>query len=294
MKIKKSAADLFRSCLTRISPMLNTKVTYYIKFRRKLDLEHPVTLNDKILWLKFHTYWNNPLIKKCADKYAVRDYITEKGYPELLNELYGAYDNVDDIPWEQLPDRFALKLNVGCGKNIIVHDKKSLDIEQTKKTMKKWLKSKDWLRYSEMQYKNVKPYILVERYLGDAQTKSLPEDYKFYCLNGKSKYVMVCEDRLIGQKPEYYYFDQEWNMMPYTADSLKNPDRVIPKPALIDEAFAYAEKLSSDFPFVRVDLYIVSNKVYFGELTFTPSAGMDNGRLPKTDKILGDELTLPV
>lgn len=118
-------------------------------------------------------------------------------------------------------------------------------------------------------------------------------DYKFYCMNGKSMYVMVCEDREIGKKAKYFYFDKAWNMMPYSQDALDDPDRVIPKPEGIDLAFEYAEKLSKEFPFVRVDLYIVDGKVYFGELTFTPSAGLDTGRLPATDRILGDQLVLP-
>ena len=107
--------------LTRISPMLNTRVLYRYVFKKKLDLDHPLTLNDKVLWLKFNTYWKNELIKKCADKYRVREYLKEKGFSELLIELIGVYDDPKEIDWEALPDSFALKLNVGCGKNIIVN-----------------------------------------------------------------------------------------------------------------------------------------------------------------------------
>ncbi len=113
-------------------------------------------------------------------------------------------------------------------------------------------------------------------------------------MNGKSKYVMICVDRIIGKKVKYFYFDRDWNMMPYTQDALNDPNRIIPKPDHIDEAFEYAEKLSKDFPFVRVDLYIVNGKIYFGELTFTPSAGLDSGRLRSTDEILGAQLVLPL
>ncbi len=292
MNIKKKAASVFRSGLTLISPMLNTKVTYLVKFHKKLDLSNPITLNEKILWLKFNTYWNNPLIKQCADKYRVREYIERCGYPELLPELIGKYENVEEINWDKLPGRFALKLNVGCGYNIIVSDKKTLNIESTKSIMDKWLKSKYYLNHSEMQYKDVKPYILIEEYLGD-DNGSLPQDYKFYCMNGKSKYVMVCADREIGRAAKYYYFDRDWKMMPYTYDALNNCGNSIQKPEHIDLAFDYAEKLSNSFPFVRVDMYVVKGKVYFGELTFTPSAGMDVSRMPSTDKILGEQLILP-
>ena len=293
MSIKKSVFGIVRSVLTLISPKLNTMVCYRVKFKRKLDLVHPVTLNDKILWLKFNTYWNNPIIKQCADKLRVREYLTEHGYGYLLNELIGVYYKVDEIDWASLPDRFAIKLNVGCGCNIIVSDKSKLDINKTKTKMKKWLKSNYWLGWSEMQYKDVKPCILIEKYLG-GDSGELPEDYKFYCFNGKAKYVMVCVDREIGKHAAFYYFDRNWSMMPYSADYFANPDRIIPRPPLIDEAFEVAEKLSHEFPFVRTDLYVVDGKVIFGELTFTPSAGLDQSRLPETDRILGEQLELPV
>lgn len=109
------------------------------------------------------------------------------------------------------------------------------------------MRSEYYLDHSEMQYKDVKHYIIIENYLGK-DNGDLPEDYKFYCMNGKSKYVMVCADREIGKAAKYFYFDRNWNMMPYTKDALEDPKRVIPKPEHIDEAFDYAEKLSKDFP----------------------------------------------
>lgn len=292
MRIKKNVTGVFRSFLTIISPKLNTKVCYLVKFKRNLDLKHPITLNDKILWLKFNTYYDNPTIKQCADKLRVRDYLTNNGYGYLLNDLLGVYYNVDEIDWNTLPDRFALKLNVGCACNIIVPDKSKLDINKTKDTMKKWLKSNYWLGWSELQYKDVKPCILIEKYLGSDDGK-LPEDYKFYCFNGKAKYVMVCVDREIGKHAAFYYFDRNWTMMPYSADYFDNPNRIIPRPPHIEEAFDVAEKLSKEFPFVRADLFIIDHKIVFGELTFTPSAGLDQSRLPETDKLLGEQLILP-
>lgn len=291
MRFKEALAHNFRCFLSIISPKLNTKVCYYFKFGKKLNLDRPETLNEKILWLKFNSYLNNDVIKQCADKYQVREYLKRKGYETLLNPLIGAYDNIESIPWDDLPNSFALKLNVGCGKNIIVHNKHEIDASSVKLAMKSWLSDNYWKAYSEMQYKDVKPYILIEEYLGGPNGE-LPDDYKFYCMNGKSKYVMVCEDREIGEKAKYFYFDRDWNMMPYTQDALDDPKRVIPKPEHIDEAFEIAEKLSKEFTFVRVDLYIINGKVFFGEFTFTPSAGLDNGRLPQTDRMLGEQLSL--
>ena len=112
--LKRAMQGAFRSTLTLISPKLNTAVTYRVKFGRKLDLTRPTTFNEKVLWLKFNTYWNNDTVKQCADKLRVRDYLEQHGYGYLLNELIASYEDVDSIDFSTLPDRFAIKLNVGC------------------------------------------------------------------------------------------------------------------------------------------------------------------------------------
>ena len=296
--LKKTLQGAFRSTLTVISPKLNTEVTYRVKFGRKLNLSNPQTINEKVLWLKFNTYWENDTIKQCADKLRVRDYLEQRGFDHLLNGLIGAYENVDDIDFSKLPNQFALKLNVGCACNIIVSDKSKLNIENAKKTMKKWLSANYWLGWSEMQYKGVKPCILIEEYLGD-EDGTLPVDYKFYCMNGKATSVMVCEDRDGVHHPKFFFMDKEWNKLPYTEEVFKYPDFQIEKPGKMDKAFEVAESLAKEFPFVRVDLYIVKDKIYFGELTFTPAAGMDTdfkfkapGAEKDTDTILGEKLKL--
>ena len=217
----------------------------------------------------------------------------------MLNELIASYEDVDSIDFSTLPDRFAIKLNVGCACNIIVQDKSKLDIEATKNTMRKWLKNNYWLGWSEMQYKDVKPCILIEKYLG-GDDGSLPVDYKFYCMNGKATSVMVCEERDGIHHPKFFFMDRKWNKLPYTEEVFKYPDFEIEKPDSMDEAFEIAELLAKEFPFVRVDLYIVRNRIYFGELTFTPAAGMDTdfkfrapGAIKDTDTILGELLKLP-
>lgn len=294
MNIKQTIAHYFRCGLTIISPKLNTIVTYRIKFGKWLDFNNPKTLNEKILWLKFNDYLDNPVIKQCADKYRVRDYVKQVGCGEILNELIAVYNTTDEIEWDKLPLSFALKLNVGCGYNIIVHDKTKFDEEETKKKLRKWMKEKYYLGYSEMQYKDVKPMILVEKYL-KPRDGILPEDYKFYCFDGESPYVMACTDRKEGGKhPRYWYYNEKWEMQMLSEDALKyGYDGAIAKPDGIDSAFEYARKLSKGFPFVRVDLYLVDGKVYFGELTFTPSGGQDNGRLPIADEILGTYVKRP-
>lgn len=120
-----------------------------------------------------------------------------------------------------------------------------------------------------------------------------PEDYKVYCFNGEAKYVMVCVGREKGGHPLFFYYDREWNKMPFSQDALDHPEYTVERPRCIEKLFAYADKLSKPFPFVRADFYVIGDKVYFGELTFTPSGGLDSLRLKKTDLILGQLVDLP-
>ncbi len=265
----------FFKMLTRISPVLNTKAYYRRKFGKALDLKAPKTFNEKILKLKLENYNSNPLVRQCADKYLVRDYIKKLGYDKLLVPLVTTYNGADEIDWESMPDKFVMKWNYGCGFNIICKDKSKLQKENVIAQMKKWGRQSDYyLSHSEMQYKDVEKKIIVEEYL-DAGKEKLPEDYKFYCMNGQCKTILVCKDRVIGEKAKYFFMSPKWDLFPYSVEAIENPNEEIPQPACLELAIDYAEKLSTAFPFVRVDLYIIGEQIYFGELTFTPAAGMD-------------------
>lgn len=289
--LREKLAHYFRCSLTMISPKLNTRVLYRVKFRRKLDLKSPKTLDEKILYLKLRDYEINPLVRQCADKYAVREYVNKCGLSEILNDLIAVYDRVEDINWERLPNQFAMKWNFGCGYNILCSDKTSLDIQMVSNQMKRWGKSKYHLGYSEMQYKGVPKKIIVEKYLSSGEGK-LPEDYKVYCFNGKAKYVMVCIGREKGH-PKFYYYNRAWNLQMLSQDAKDSGGNVnIAKPQNLDLLFQIAEKLSEPFEFVRCDFYILDDKIYFGELTFTPGGGMDTARLPEAQYHFGDLLHL--
>lgn len=281
MSITKDVARIFRSILTMISPVWNTRIVYRVKFHKRLNLKNPETLNEKISWLKLNTFYNNELVKTCADKYKVRSYIEETGCVEILNRLIGVYDSPSSIPWDKLPDSYALKYNIGAGCNLIVPDKKKINTDEAEKLIQGWFKTKPYLGYSEMQYKGIKPCIVCEEYLGDDEGH-FPLDYKFYCFNGKALYVMICVGREKG-KPEYHFYDREWNFVPF--QSLIDPH--ITKPEEIGKAFEYADKLSKPFPFVRTDLYIVNQKIYFGELTFSSMGGFDTDITKEADLIMG-------
>lgn len=281
----------FKSLLTRISPKLNTWIIYLVKFRRPINLRSPRTLDEKIQWLKFHDYLNNPQVRDCADKFAVREYINNCGCPEILNDLYYSWDSIDEIPWDELPDQFVIKWNFGCGQNLIVRDKSKLNIDEAKAKLKEWYKTRDtfYLPYSEMQYRGIKPKLICERLI-KGENGALPVDYKFYCFKGNAACVLVCSGRQDdGHGTKYYFFDKDWKLLRYNKTGKNAPEGFsLPKPEGIDKLFEYASILSRPFPFVRADFYLENGKPLFGELTFTPCGGFDVNRLPETQVLFGD------
>lgn len=287
----KAVKLFYLSILTIISPVLNTKVFYKKRIGEKINLKNPETFNEKIQWLKLNYLYPNDLVTRCADKVAVRDYIKELGCEEILIDTIKIYNNVDEINFDELPNKFVLKWNFGCGYNIICTDKSKLNVNVTKKILKKWGRSKFHLHNSELHYKKINRKIICEKFI-EPENGVLPEDYKFYCFNGKAEYVMICYGRDKG-KPDFYFFDRNWKIAKINKKSEKLPNNFnIPKPKMMDEMFKYADKLSKEFPFVRVDLYTTQDKVYFGELTFTPSAGLDTGYTEKGSKLLASKIKI--
>ena len=280
----------FKQTLTKISPLLNTRVMYFMKFKKRINLKNPQTLDEKIQYLKFHDYYQNPLVTQCADKYAVRDYVKQCGCEEILNELYYAWDSVEEVEWDKLPNQFVIKWNFGCGQNLICYDKSKLDIEDTKRKLKEWYKLRDtfYLTYSEMQYKGIPPKLICEKLI-ETEDGGLPVDYKLYCFKGYADCVLVCTGRQNdGHGTKYYFFDKEWNLKRYNKNGKNAPANfTLPKPDGIEKVFEYAEKLTKPFPFVRADFYLEKGKVTFGELTFTPCGGFDVNRLPETQRLFG-------
>ena len=281
-----------RYALTSLSPELSVKVLYRIYHRTKLNLKDPQTLDEKIQWMKLHYYKDNPLVVRCADKLRVREYVQECGLEHILNPLLGTYCHADEIKWDELPDKFVLKWNFGCGGNVICPDKAKLDIPSTILDLNKFEKIKFHLIAAEPQYDFPKR-LLCEQFI-ETEDGSSPVDYKIYCFNGKPEYVLCCFGRGHQQKPDFYFFNRNWELQRLNHQGLAAPEGfTIPKPDGMDELFDYAEILSQPFPFVRADFYLEKGKAYFGELTFTPAGGFDKGRLPSTDLLFGQKTTLP-
>lgn len=292
--IKAKVGKRFFSLCTMISPKLNTALRYRRTFGKRLNFDSPQTLNEKVLWLKLNTYYKNPLVIQCADKYLVREYVSKCGLDDILIPLIGSYSSPADIPWNELPQRFVLKWNFGATMNIICRNKQLLDEKASLSMLEKWGKCKYWLPFSEMQYKYINKKIVCEEYISSDESDELP-DYKFYCFNGVPKYVMICTGRTNGTKSvhaNYLFMDENWEIQPYSAYAINNPNITKPKkPEGFEYALQCAKTLSRPFPFVRADFYIVDGKVYFGELTFTPAGGLDTD-LFTGDMIMGEKIKL--
>ncbi len=257
--------------MSEIAPKLKTKIAYRNAFMKKLDLKNPKTLNEKMLYLKLYDFNNNEVITQCVDKYKVRDYLINKGYQDLLPKLYGKYDSVKEINFEDLPRSFVIKCNHGCGYNVIVKDKKDLNIDETKKKIDSWMKEDYWKYGAEVQYKHVKKKIIIEEYLGNVET------YKFYCFNGIPKMMYISNNLVNDDKfvLDYYidFFDKDFNHIECTLGEHPNYTGKIDKPQNFDKMIELASKLSREFKFVRIDLYSIEDRIYFSEFTFVPTAG---------------------
>lgn len=243
----------------------------------------PVSYTEKIQFSKL--YDSTPLKGMLSDKYAVREWVAEKIGEEYLIPLIGAWDCFDDIPWDELPDKFVLKTNHGSATNIIVEDKSKANKKEIKKKIDLWL-SLDFAfsgKGFELHYSYIKPKVIAEQYIVDSNGEL--NDYKFLCFNGKPHFCWVDVDRQIGHKRNVY--DLEWNLQPWI-QAYPRSDREIPKPENFEDLKNIAQKLCEEFAHVRVDLYDVDGKIYFGEMTFTNAQGFNPITPSEYDDMLGE------
>lgn len=292
-KIFKSQKLRFRilNLLSWVPDRTMLKIQYRIKMGRKLNLKDPKRFTEKLQWYKLN--WRKPVMHQCVDKYEVRKYVESRGLSKILNELYGVYSGPDEIDFDKLPDSFVIKTTSGSGgQNVIIcKDKKKLDVEGTKEKLRYWLKLNPKKSFGrEWAYEGTKNKIIVERFLdGNDDGLSGVNDYKFFCYEGKVKYIVLDGDRYVEHKRNFY--DRDWNYIDAGTDCGKLGDK-IEKPKMLGEMIDVAEKLSEGFPYVRVDLYCVDGKIYFGELTFYPWSGYVQFTPDEFDFELGEDFNL--
>jgi len=267
--------------------MSYTRKKFREEIGREIDLENPRSYNDKLQWLKFN--WKDDLATICSDKVLARDYVRKKGFGDILNEVYGVYDDVNEIDIDEFPDKFVLKANHGSGWNSICTDKEGYDWKREKHRMGTWMKLNFYWKNMEWAYKNIKPKILCEKFL-EEDGVSLPTDYKIFCFNGDPKFTYACMDRDTDLRFDYY--DIDWVKQPI-AKGCKNSDKELPRPVNYQYMLEISRSLSKPFPHARIDLYEIEGKVVFGEITMYPSDGLDKFDPEEQDYIIGEMLELP-
>lgn len=262
MKIKTFLVKVF----SYISPKLYFSIAYIHNRMRFPNLREPKDLSE--IWIKRVLDGEINRIYPLADKFLVRDYVVQRGCGDILASLIGSYDNPNEIDFDSLPNRFALKMNFGAGMNIICTNKAELDWESCMQTINRWMNIKDF-SYSEKHYDLISRKIIIEEFIDD-RSGGFPVDYKFMCIKGEVVCVLACSGREKGHA-DYLPYSTEWEPMydyyRYFPDDLD----LLPRPANLMEMISIAKRLCDDIDLVRVDLYSNGSRVWFGEMTLTPS-----------------------
>lgn len=257
------------------------KKMFLVNLGYTLNLDNPVTFNEKLQWLKVND--RKPEYTMMVDKYRVRDYIAEQIGEEYLIPLLGVWDSPEDIDFASLPDQFVLKCNHNSGLGMcICKDKSKLNVSKVKKELWKGLRQNYYLTGREWPYKDVPRKIICEKYMEDSDQKQIDvynskpsigelTDYKFFCFEGKPLYCQVISDRRERETIDFY--DLYWNRMPFLRENIPNANKKHKKPICLDKMIQFAETLSKQTKFVRIDFYEIAGKLYFGEITFYPASG---------------------
>lgn len=288
-KIKKKFAYAIYGTATQISPALNTQLHFLWVHKHLANLKEPATFAEKISWLKLHDYATALLVKQCADKLQVREYVKEKGLEHMLNPLIAVYQYPEQIEWERLPDKFVLKWNYGCGYNLLCPNKKLLDITKAEKQLKAWGKEDYWRYNAELQYNIEDKKILCETFLESEEPEGLL-DYKCYCFHGKVLAILILA-RSETDGTAAVFMSPEWQLISDVSSKYKRV--ILPeKPECLDEMVKAAEILAEPFPFVRVDFYQQNGQAILGEMTFTPAAGINPAETILAGKTMGECISL--
>ncbi len=275
-------------CFDKMSDEKYLKLCSRIFINEKLNLEEPKTFNEKMQWLKLNYTKDN--YNLMVDKYEAKKYVNSIVGDEIIIPTLGLYEKVEDIDFQQLPNKFVIKCTHDSGGIVICTNKERLD---TKKTAKKLISNlkKDYYRIArEWPYKNVKPRIIIEEYMEEENKQDL-KDYKFFCFNGEPKFVLVCSERFSSSNMKKTFFDENWNVMD-VKEGGHQIDVTIKRPVNFDKMKEIAKKLSKDMPFLRVDLYEINGKIYFGEMTFYPNAGFEKFEPEEFNRKLGDLINI--
>lgn len=274
------------NCLRFIPTKPYLKMVFWIKTGKKLNLKNPQTYCDKLNWLKLHNI--RPDYTRMADKIGVRSYLKEVLGEDICLPMIGAWNHFDDIDFDRLPDKFVLKCNHDSGSVKVITDKSKMDRDELREFYEGRLKVNPYVLAREYPYRDIKPMIYAEQYMvpeGEADIN----DYKFLCFGGKPEVMFTITARHSDCAQDF--FDMDFHHLPITG-VYPNSAAPIQKPVLFEEMKALAEKLSQGMPFVRIDLYEIGGKIYFGEFTHFDAGGFWPKHPDEWEYKLGDLILL--
>ena len=265
------------------------KRRFFACMKKELNLENPSTFNEKLQWLKLHD--RRPEYTSMVDKLAVKQYVTEKIGKEYIIPTLGVWDRFADIDFDKLPRQFVLKCTHDSGGLVICKDKSKLDKKKVRKKIEKSLNRDFFYVGREWPYKNVPKRILAEKYMEDTDSTDL-RDYKFYCFNGNPEFLYISESLSDHDKARISFVSMEWEKLHIQRNDYAAFDTLPSRPRNFDLMVKLCKILSADIPFLRVDLYEIDGKIYFGELTFFPGSGFTPLEPEEWDYKLGRLLNL--
>lgn len=279
--IRKVLSYIIRHCLTFLPEKSYLNILYFIEVGEFLHIKEPRTFTEKIQWLKIYDF--KPEYTKLVDKLTVKEYVSAIIGTEYIIPTIGVWNNVSDINWDSLPEQFVLKTTHGGGGYgvVICNNKATFDKEKAIKKLTLSMKTNAGHSYREKPYLAVPRRIIAEKYMAekDAEGKLINKDlsdYKFFCFNGEPKYCQVIRDRHTKETIDFY--DMDWNHAPFIGLNFmaKNGMKPVSRPIHLEIMKNICRKLSKDMKFVRIDLYVINEQVYFGEITLYPASGFGN------------------
>ena len=281
---------LFERCFRFLPDSLYLKGLFFIRMGYCLKLKNPQTFCEKLQWLKIND--RKPEYSKLVDKLEVKKYIAEKIGEEYVIPTYNVWDKLEDVDFDTLPNQFVLKTTHGGGGLgvILCNDKRNFDKIKSIACLKRALSQNIFDLYREWPYKNIMPRIMAEKMMKQEDGSPLV-DYKFFCFNGEPKFVYIRhgEDE---ENIQLSFLTMDWEYAPFYNPKYPQYKELPPKPKLFDEMKDVAALLSKNHVFLRVDLYLINNHIYFSELTFYPGSGMMILKPNEWDKNLGDMINL--
>lgn len=279
----------FRGVTRFVPDTLHLRLMYCALLGKRLNLDNPATFNEKIQWLKLHD--RDPLYTILVDKYNVKRWVAELIGEQYVTPTYAVWGCIEDIDISSLPERFVLKTNHDCGGVVICRDRSTFDLDEAKEKLAKHLKRNYYWGCREWPYKDVKPLVFAEEYLEPGENIQFITDYKFYCFDGKPKYLYVSQGLEDHSTACISFLNiSDWSFAPFGRDDYASFTELPEKPDCYDEMERLARKLADDIPFVRVDLFVYEGRPRFSEMTFSPCGGFMPFDKPVWDAKIGELL----